>query len=278
MKLTTVARRADKTPCYDSYTGLLAFNGQLLAYDESKRDSETAERRILSLGPLAVIPTRRCVNIAGKNYIVGAGNDDLYRGEVIRVGYVTHEAVGLASVKTLLQAVQGAAGIQAYVGVTWIKNMAYSEQNSLLVPQVHVHLSSTEPATAGMMVVLNGIYYLIRAIYYGAGGTLSAVSDQLPTPVREAGVQVSTGVFDPVADTTSTSTTTTNVLRVRWQSLFQYGSNAAPKFGPEDIQLVIDKAVAVKPGSQVTLSDGKWIIASALDEGPVWLCRATRHE
>lgn len=278
MKLTTVARRADKTPCYDSYTGLLAFNGQLLPYDESKRDSETAERRILSLGPLAVIPARRCVSINGKHYIVGAGNDDMYRGEVIRVGYVIHEAVGLASVKTLIQAVQGSAGIQAHVGVTWIKNMAYSEQNSILVPQVHVHLASTEPATAGMMVVLNGIYYLIRAIYYGAGGTLSAVSDQLPTPVRETGVQVTTGVFDAVADTTSNSTTTTNVLRVRWQSLFEYHSNAAPKFGPDDVQLVIDKAVPVRPGSQVTLSDGKWVIASALDEGSVWLCRATRHE
>lgn len=277
MDLADAANHFNNTPCKDAYTGRPSFYAQLSLYDDVKRDSEAGERRILSVSPSTVIPARRCVAAAGTRWIIGRGNSDTFRGEVIRVGYIAHEATHLATVLTLEQACLNQPGFTAYAGRAWVKDSAYTEHSSTLAPQYHINFAEGEPVQVGQLVRFGSDYHIVRSIIHGAAGTLIAVCEHLTESVIEE-VSVFSGVYNPVEDSTTGAFVTIRLVRVRWQSLFEYRNNVAPKFGPADIQLAIAKTALVKPlGASVTLSDGKWKIDSALSEGGVWLCRAVRQ-
>lgn len=277
MRLAKVAEYFNTMPCVDAYTSKHCFDGQLGTYDDNKRDSETAERRVLSLAAGATLPARRVIKAAGQTFIIGSAYPDWHRDEVIRVAYVLHEAADLASVYTLAQLAANQAGVSAYAGRNWVKYLAASEQRSDLAPQHHVHFAKTESIANEQIVLLEGRYLFVRAWNYGPAGTLVALADELPEPVVET-VMLTGGTRDPVTATWSGTPTAVRVVRVRWQSLFSYRANIAPKFGPEDLQVVVAKSVFTPAdGMLAQMSDGAYLLQSVHDEGAVWLCRATRH-
>lgn len=277
MRLQAVARSFNNTPCYDAYSGVLAFNAQLGLYDDTKRDSETAERRILSVDTSAEIPARRVVEAAGTRFIVGHGNPDTFRGSIVRVGYVAHEATHLTTIQTLQQFVLNTAGVSAWAGRAWIKNLGYSEQGSELNSFHHIHFSVTESLALSSILTFDGEFYLVRLMNKGAAGTLTAYCDKMPEPVVET-ASLGVGAYDPLIDTHSAVATPVRAIRIRWQSLFDYNVLKAPTFGPDDLQIALSKTAAVAPvGEKITMSDGTWMIASADDYQGVWLCRGVRH-
>lgn len=278
MRLIQAARRFDRTECLDAYTGAPAFMAQLGLYDDTKRDSEAGERRVLSTGPDAVVPSRRVVSAAGAVWIIGHANPDTYRGQVIRVGLVAHEASHLAQVRTLGQACRGEPGLDAYAAQAWIKNAADNQESSDLTAVHNLHFASTEPVTKGMLVTMGSQHHITRDARVGPAGTLIVLSDLLDEPAIDTATTASSGAWDPISQTLSGGPATATVLRARWQSLYEYRNSMAPKFGPGDLQLVVAKAsMTPTPGMTMTLSDGAWQIQSAADEGDVWICRATRH-
>lgn len=276
MKLQNAALRFDRTQWYDGYTGEPVFLGQLGLYDDTKRDSETAERRVLSLSDEAIIPARRVVMAAGRRYIVGHANPDHYKDAVVRIGYVVHEATELSNVRTLGQACRGEAGFSAWAGRAWIKNLSFSEQDSHLAPQHHFHFATNEPLLDQQILTFESRLYLARTMNRGAGGTLIVLADEMPEPCIESAT--ATALTDRVNDTYGPVGAAFTVLRMRWQSLFRYQNHLAPKFSPGDIQVAISKtALTAVAGMRLALSDGSWQLADALSEGDVWLCRAVRR-
>lgn len=276
MRLAAAANAFNQTECLDAYTGTLAFLGQLGLYDDTKRDSETAERRVLSVAPDVEIPARRVIEMAGRRWIVGHDNVDTFRGSVLRQGLVVHEATALAEVQTLEQACLNQTGTRAWAGRAWVKDSGFSEQSSVLASVHHIHFSRTETVDVGQVVNFAGHYHVVRANSYGAAGMLVAVCEQLRGVVIEEATALA-ATFDPVTEAWTGSSSSFRAVRMRWQSLFEYRNNISPRFGPEDVQLAIAKAsMTPRVGQKLTLSDGTWQIASVLDEG-VWLCRAVRH-
>lgn len=277
MLLRAVARSFNKTPCNDGYTGDLAFYAQLGLYDDTKRDSETAERRVLSVDPDVEIPARRVIEAEGVRFIIGHGNMDTFRGDVVRMGYVAHEATHLATLRTLANLCKNEAGTTAWAGISWVKNMAYSEQDSHLNSFHHIHLSVTESVNVGHVITLGGINYIVRTTNNGSAGTLICHCDQMPEPVVET-VSVGIGTYNPTTDTLTPTPTSVRAVRIRWQSLFEYTNKMAPKFGPGDVQIAFTKAAVPSPvGEKVTFSDGTWMVASADSYGDLWLCRGVHH-
>lgn len=263
--------------CSDAYTGEVLFSGQLALYDDNKRDSETTERRVLSLDPSVVIPARRVIAAAGTRFIVGRSSLDDFDGKVIRLGHVLHEATYLSRVRTIAEVCLDSPGFTAYAGRAWVKNASSNEQDSELTPQHHIHYSHTEALLEDQIVTFEGKLFVVRTFQYGPGGTLITLAEEMESTGREIGLLTS-GVYNPVSDAISGTPASTAVLRMRWQSLFRYRSHLAPKFGPGDIQLAFAKSAATPvAGSTITLSDGTWKVQSALSEGAVWLCRAVRH-
>ncbi len=277
MRLLKVASKFDRMECLDAYTGEFLFKGQLGLYDDNKRDSETSERRVISVAGGTVIPPRKVIAAAGTRFILGHQNPDDYKGSTIRVGIVSHEATYLSQVRTLAQVCTGQAGFTAYAGRAWVKDIAYSQESSKLTPEYHIHYASSEPVRVGLLATFGGRLNLVRSMNFGAGGTIVAMCEEMAEPAVETAT-MSTGPYDPITDTLGPGTATITAVRMRWQSLFAYANSAAPKFAPGDIQLAIAKSVGnVVAGTVLSLSDGSWRVDSASSEGDVWLCRATRY-
>lgn len=278
MRLRSVAQFFNNLPCLDAYTGDLAFYGQLGLFDDNKRDSETAERRLISVDVDVTIPPRRVVSAAGTHFIIGHANPDSFQGSTLRLGLVAHEATELSQIRTFAQVCLNQPGTTAYAGRSWVKNQAFTEQSSHLASQAHIHFAVGEPVDVQSIITFGGNLHVVRQVTeLGPAGTRIALADELPAPTVED-VVVSSGAYDPITDTLVAGTTSVRVLRVRWQSLFVYRNGDGPTFGPADIQVVIAKAaLTATPGMRLALSDGTWQLASCLDDGDVWLCRATRH-
>lgn len=278
MRLARAANYFNDMPCTDAYEGTFAFQGQLGLYDDTKRDSETAQRRVISVSPDITVPARRVVAAAGTHYIIGHGAPDYFKDSVVRVGLVAHEATSLATVYSLAQFCEGVGGVEAWAGRTWLKNTSFTEQSSQLNPQHHLAFSRTEQVNQNYVVVFENAKYLVRTRTVGPSGVQIALCDEMPEPVVETATTLSGQSWDPVAEVQVGTRVDLRVVRMRWQSLFAYNNHLAPTFGPGDIQLAISQTlINAAPGMEMTLSDGVWKLASADSEDGVWLCRAVRH-
>lgn len=277
MRLHAAAKHFNRMPCNDGYTGAFLFNGQIALYDDSRRDSEGAERRIIELAPEDVLPARRVVEAHGVRYIMAHGFDDSALGEVIRRKFVAHEATHLATWRTLQQVCENAAGTQAWSAKAWIKDSKEIDESSDMVGVNHIHMAVTEAVAVSNIVHFDGVYHIVRKTTKGAAGTLILTCDEVPEPAIETG-SLKTGTYDPINEVMATTTTSVRVLRLRWQSLFEFRDALAGPFRPEDMQAVIAKSVATPAvGATLTLSDGDYQINSVQSETGVWVCKVTRH-
>jgi hypothetical protein len=277
MRLLSAARAFDKMVCADAYSGAFLFKAQLGLYDDNKRDSETAQRRNISMAAGLPLPARRVIAAAGTRFILGHANPDSFKNQNIRVSYVAHEATELSTVRTLDQVCTNTAGVSAYAGRAWVKDKAYTEESSNLFPQAHIHFAEGEPIDDDKLVTFDGRLHIVREITHGAGGTLIATCEEMDEPSVEMASLLS-GAYDPVTDSMAGTPVSVRVVRVRWQSLFRYHNSIEPKFQPGDMQVAVSKSAAtVLPGANLTLSDGAWEVTSVASEGAVWLCKATKH-
>lgn len=276
MRVKAAAGFFNHTVCLDAYDGTTLFYAQIGLYDDTKRDSEASERRVFSCVPGITLPARGVVEAAGTHWIIGHGNVDTFKGDVIRVGYVAHEAPDLSKIQTLDQFCTNTTGVSAYAGRAWVKDLAFSEQSSVLAGQHHIHFSQTESVAVGNIVTYNNLPHVVRITNLGPAGTLIVTAEQMPAGAVETG-SFAAGTWNPVTEAWTGTPVSARVVRMRWQSLFKYLHAEAPTFAPGDIQLAVSKSVLTPvPGQTVTLSDGVWRLASVLDEG-VWLCRAVRN-
>lgn len=276
MRVKAAARRFDRTPARDAYTGAFCFMGQLGLYDDSHRDSESTERRTFSTSAEAKLPARRVISAAGLQFILGHGFPDTYRGEVIRVGYVAHEAPTLARVRTLAEACTDSSGVQAWGSSAWVKNSADERSSSTLTQQHNLHFAVGEPIGPLTIVDFGQDSYIVRDSRVGPAGTLIAFADRLQQGCFEV-AQISTGSWDPITETLG-APHAVRLLKVRWQSLYEYRSALADRLSEADLQFVVAKVNHdAKPGQDVNLAAGQWRIKTVDDLGDVWVCGASRH-
>lgn len=275
MRFKDVSAFFDKMECRDAYSNVLAFYGQIGLFDDSKRDSETAQRRIISTSATAMIPARRAVRAGGTTFIIGQGHADDFQNSTSRVGFVVHEATQLAVVQGLDEACTGAVGFGAYAARAWVKDSAFSQQSSTLDPRYHLHFSITEPVEENDVVSFDNNYYLVRSVTKGAGGFLVTSCDEMQGAVRVSAT-VTTGAWSATTESSSGTPTVMPVLRLRWQSLFSYGGEQSPKFEAGDIQIIVAKTNATMvAGATAAMFDGIWRVRSVVSVGGVWVCRAS---
>lgn len=275
-RLLKSAVKFDKTPCQDAYTGSFSFNGQLKAWPETIRDSEVAQRRVLSCAPGIVIPARRAINAMGEVYVLGHAHQDTFKGQPIRVGYTASLVDGLATVSSLGNTCLGITDMSAFAGKAWVKNSAYTQQDSHLNPTHQVFFSTSEVIPLESVITLNGIMLLARAKFEAPSGLQIVSADEVQSPNVETGT-FEVASFDPVTNTRTSGSITVKVLRLRWQSLFSYGQNSSPSFQAGDMVVVVPK-VTVTPvvNSTFVLSDGRWTILSIVGHSDSWVCRVQR--
>lgn len=277
MDFRRVSTYFDNLEFRDAYSNAVAFFGQLDLFDEAKRDSETALRRIISTSATALIPARRAVRAGGIVYLIGQPHQDSFQGIQVRVGYASQKAGPLASILSLDEACLGLPGTVAYASRAWIKDTAFSEQSSIINSQYHINFGITENVKAADIVRASGDYFVVRSVSEGESGLLIATCDLLKGVAPEPAT-IQAGAYSATTETFTGAPVTAPVLALRWQSLFAYGGGQADPFAAGDIQIVAAKSsVTMIPGARVTLSSGIWTVLSVVSVGAAWVCRAAKH-
>ena len=277
MRLHLAAQHFNRMPCNDGYTGAFLYNGQLALFDDSRRDSESSERRIIELAPELSPPARKVIEAHGVRYILGHGFADSALGSVIRRKYIAHEAPSLSTWYTLQQLCQNTAGVQAWAAKAWVKDSKEIDESSDMIGVNHIHMSTSEAVAPTNIILFDGAYHIVRKTTKGPAGTLVLTCDEVPEPAIETAT-LKQGAWDPINETMATTNTSVRTLRLRWQSLFEYRDAAAHNFKPEDMQVVIAKSVATPAiGATLTMSDGDFQIDSIMSETGVWVCKVARH-
>jgi hypothetical protein len=271
MRLATAAKYFDKLLCQDAFAPTTTFYGQFDVYDDSKRDGATVVRRVLSVAPDVVIPPRRVITAAGETWIVGASNPDSYGGANLRQKYVIQRAHGVATLRTVAQAL-GTGGTPTYASKLWIKDLKEIEVSSKLHGWFNVYLSSYDTVNAGDLIEVLGRQHLVRACYLSAAGFKVAEASELGLDAVTVGTYKAM-TFSAVNDErTVASTTALNLLKVRFQDLFVYEEQAQPKFQEGDLKALVRKAdvTTAKVNDLVTVGGEDWEILTVASEGDAW--------
>lgn len=250
MELASVSQFFDRTVATDPTTGSLLFRCQLMAYDESRRDSYSAHRRVISVAPDVTIPTSRAVSIFGETWVVGSAHADGWESQH-RVKHVIHKAAGMASVYRLAAFLTGTPSAQVYGDLQWVTDKKELEVSSN-VPQRHVAIlpegTNLQPYD---VVVLAGHAVLIgsetaRVTGFTEGyGILQAGA----VPVT---VSIVSRVYSPATSSyVEGAVAQVPAMKARWQELFAYEDQAAERYQEGDCTWVLPASADIPQTAKI---------------------------
>jgi hypothetical protein len=264
----------DRTPILDATTGATLFYGQVDPYDDAKRDSATAYRRILSVKPGTAIPASRAVRILGSAWLIGASELD-GQASAHREKYVLHPAPSTLAVTSLPGYVTGATPVTNFGDMIWLKDGKEDASSSRVVPMLTAYLSSSAALAEYDVVKVGSLGYLVGPPHLQASGVQAATCSRLEFAPVDA--TLATRTYDPVQGKyTATVSTTVKCLRVRWQTLFLYGSQGDAKYQEGDCSLVLPAATEVATKDTITLAGQAWSILAVESLGGAVVAHARR--
>ncbi len=264
----------DRTPILDAYTGATLFYGQVDPYQDAIRDSATAYRRILSVKPGTAIPTKRAVKVLGVPWLVGSSELDGH-ATAHREKYVLHPAPATLAVTSLPGYVAGAASVNNLGDMIWLKDTKEDASSSRAVPMLTAYLSSTAALAEYDVITVGTQSYLAFPPHLQASGVQAATCSRLEFAPADA--TLATRTYDPVQGKyTATVNTTVKCLRVRWQTLFIYGSQGDAKYQEGDCSLVLPAGTAAATKDTLTLAGQPWNILAVESLGGAVVAHARR--
>ncbi len=270
MKLSAAASFFDNQSFKDATTGAHAFYGQLDVYSDSQREGITSVRRIVSVQPGTVVP--KAVTLGSDAWVVSSNpSHDYFRDAAIRTKYIIHRADGLASIKTILQELTTTSGSTAYGAALWLKGSKEVDESSDVDNAFTIYFPAATTLQPKSLISLLGRWYIVRYAYMTATGFAAAVADQLDAPNFET-ASYAKRIYDPVTDTHTSASVSTKVLRLRWQSKFEYLSLASETYAAgDDVVMVLASAVPTPTtGDLITLSDGVRKVKGIQADGSLW--------
>ncbi len=272
MKLSDAARYFDKLVVSDAYGVDADVLGQMDLYDDVKRDGITAVRRILSVGPGVILPTRGVVTINGEAYLVShLPAYDFFHASPIRAQYIIQRADGLAEIKTILQELTNSPGMSAYAAKVWLKSTKEVDESSDATSRLNVYFTNGEMLAPKDLIKLGTDWFFVRLVYATASGFLDTEVDQIDAPNFETAIY-DKRTYNPISDSHTTTVVTVKVLRLRWQSSFEYLNSLAAKYAEGDDVLMVAAAAVPAPttGDVIHLADGDRRVDDFYDVGGVW--------
>ena len=253
MKLRNIAKAFDKTPIVDAYTGAVLGKGQFDLFDDSRRDAYGVDRRILSTDPSVEVPARRVIRTENDVWLVGEFQPDFWRGKELRHKYVLHQAVGLATIRTLGERVRGEAGATAYASEMWVKDAKRVEDTALSASLFDLYFTTIEAIPTPALITLGGDEFLSTATHVTAGGFRVLRCERLGWSAH-AVATLRHVVFDPRLDIETETTTSVDVIDLPHQALYEMRSAAALEHQAGDRVLVLDSGLGVDAGDRITLA------------------------
>lgn len=269
------ARRFNDALATDAYSGDEAFFCAFTTYDDHAASGATARRRTLSVPDGTQIPLRSAINLFGEIWIVGAGSPDAFGGSVIRVAYAMRKASDLAKIGTPGQAISGTGATLAFVQKEYFKDTFNTLTESDSSVSWNVFISPHETIDVGAIIVTPDVKLRVRMSYLPVDGLRIAECDELPANTEQTAVFIENSSYDPITDTNSAITTSTPVLIVDYNKLYQlHTASDAPYVAGDEAVLVPKTALTPKVGALFTMLGTTWRVLTVQSELDCWLLHA----
>lgn len=257
MKLAQAAGYFDRTPVLDATTGNLLFKGQVEPYDDSRRDAGAAYRRVLSVVPGTPIPTSRAVSIFGQTWIIGSKETDGL-ASALREKYVLQRADLQLAVSRLPGFVSGTKAATVWGGVEWIKDVKQIEVDSRALQECNIYLPAGTDVRERDIISYSGAALLVLEAHDAPSGYVIAAALRLDQAAPAAASLVQRTYSPADGSFTSADPVSVQCLRVRWQSLFEYDSQATQRYQEGDCSLVLPADAVVTGRDRITLDGTTW--------------------
>ena len=274
MTLASASTFFDRTTVTD-LAGAVLFLCQVDPFDESKRDSGPAYRRIMSVKPGTVMPASRTVHLLGKTWAIGVMEPD-GQAELHREKYVIHPVPLTLSVSTLSGYLSATVATTVRASAHWIKDTKQLETSSRTPPLYDVTMALGLPVEPLQVVWAPTEAYLTLSAHEQASGLLTLTSLLLDDNALGA-VTVASRTYDPVAGGYVAGTSATQqALFVRWQSLFEYGSQMSERYQEGDVSIVLATGTSVNTSTTITRGAVTYQVLTVLDIAGAVVAHARR--
>ena len=267
MKLSRVVKYFNNTPFYDAYTDEHLGMGQLDVYDDSKRDGLTAQRRVFEVDVGTKMADRGVIQFMNERWLVGVREMDIFRGKVHREKYVLHQAEELINYHSIKELLNDEEGVKAYAARVWAKTSAQVEISSEKFNQMQIFTSRSESVGIGDIFSFTNKQYIVTEVYPATAGHQAAISEELEPDSLEVGA-ITAQKFNPITDTYETTDSPIKLLRLRWQSNFDYLSLGSQLFERGDMQAAM--LTELDAGTEIVLLDGKWVVQEVVQKRGVF--------
>jgi hypothetical protein len=255
MTLADAAAYFDRTPVLNPDNDSFLFNGQLEPYDDSRRDAGAAYRRILSVAPGTAVP--ETVKTLGQVWLVGKSESDALE-DVLRDKYVLQPVTTKVSVSRLNDFLAGTATSSVWLSIEWLKDAKELEVSSNTVPIYNVIAPPSADLREHDVLWYAGRALLAQKPRHHPSGYVEVEAVELDQ-VSPAAATLTARTFDPVASAYTTSgTASAQCLRIRWQSLYLYESQASARYREGDATLALPTGTAIKADDRITLAGADW--------------------
>lgn len=255
----------DRTEVRDPDTNTVLFKGQTDVYDDSRRDAGGAYRRILSVAPGTAMPPKKAVRIRGQVWLLGNLEKDGLE-EAHRDKYVLQPAPVKYSISRLPGFLTAQVAVSQWGSAEWVKDGKEIEVSSRYVQQYYVYFSTDADVREYDVIWWGLSAYLALSVHPQASGYLVATCVKLEHAAVNA--TLSTRTYDPaLGEFVASVPTTVRAMRVRWQSLFSYGSEADTKYKEGDCSIVLPTGTQVATKDTITLAGTTWSVLSVDDIG-----------
>lgn len=271
LTLAQVSSYFDRTPAYDSTGSTVLFYCQIEPFDDSRRDSSSAHRRILSVAPGTEMPADRVVRLFERNWLIGTSEVDGME-DMHRVKYVIAQAPRQMNLSSLGEYLAGISTQEVWAAAYWAKDVRQTETSSAY-PQMY-DVFTVVPVQPRAVLWGGAEQFLVMSPRDMPSGFLSAHSLKLDKAVET--VEMESRAYDPVAgDYVLQTSNTTPALRVRWQSLFDYTSQMDERYQEGDVSVVLPPSAPVNTGSMLRFPDQTYQVTAVdtMSDAQVAHCR-----
>lgn len=260
MKLSQASAYFDRTPVTDPDTGAFLFKGQIDPFDDSRRDSGAAYRRILSVRPGTAMPIGRAVRALGDTWLVGMKEPDGLES-LHREKHLLMQASRKLNASHLHEYLNGTYSGQRWAEPVWVKDAKQLETSSAS-PQMHdVFLALDVPVHTVLWDAQEA--FLVTSPRRLASGLVAAHALKLEHAPQAVALLRRT--YNPTTGRYSTaSPESVKCLKVRWQSLFEYDSPSDDRYQEGDVTVVapLGANITTKDALEVSASETLQILAT----------------
>lgn len=250
MELVDVSTFFDRVVAADPATGSELFRCQLMAYDESRRDSYSAHRRVISVSPDVTIPTSKAIQIYGEVWVVGSAHSDGWESRH-RVKFALHKASGQAKIHRLAGFLSQTPTQTTYGDFQWVADRKELEVSSDTPQKFVAILPEGVDLQPYDVITLNGQALLLGSDASRVSGFTEGYGllQKLSAPVQ---VSLVSRTYSPAAGRyTETATGAYPAMRVRWQELYAYEDQMAERYQEGDCTWVLPSSAPVNTNARI---------------------------